>query len=98
MNKEDKKDIEKPTKPRGRFILNFLKLLMLASGGFAVYNLFSLRKMGGSIPKYLYLGIALIVVFYIILFVIICKKLKKQKSLKRNVKKKGVTTFSVIYL
>lgn len=98
MKKEDKKIDEKIVKPKGKIVLSFLLVLALATGAFAIYNLIKLRAMGGNIVKYIYLGIGAIAVFYLIIFIVAKRKLKKQKLLKRNVKKKGVYVSTILYL
>lgn len=88
----------KNMKPRGKILLRLLSFIALIAGAFAIFKVWKLRSMGGQIPKYIYLAIFLIVVFYLIIAFCVCKKIKKQKKLEKNIKKKALYTALVIYI
>ena len=96
--REKRIENEKIIKPKGKAIITLLSFLSLITCGFTVYNLLNLKQMGGSIPKYIYLMIAIVVSIYLIIFIFTKKKMSKQKKLKRNIAKKGIYTSLIIYI
>ena len=85
-------------KPKGGIILRLLSFIALLAGAFAIFKVWKLRSMGGQIPKYIYLAIALIVIFYLLIIFCVSRKLKKQKKTGKNIKKKALYTALVIYI
>ena len=88
----------KNMKPRGKILLRLLSLIALVAAVFAILKVWKLRSMGGQIPKYIYLAIALIVVFYLLILFCVCRKLKKQKKTEKNISKKALYTVIIIYI
>ena len=88
----------KNMKPKGKILLRLLSFIALVAGAFAIFKVWKLRSMGGQIPKYIYLSIFLIVVFYLLILFCVCKKIKKQKKTEKNIKKKALYTVLVIYI
>ena len=88
----------KNMKPKGKILLRLLSFIALVAGAFAIFKVWKLRSMGGQIPKYIYLAIFLIVVFYLIILFCVCKKLKKQKKADKSIGKKALYTALVIYI
>ena len=88
----------KNMKPKGKILLRLLSFIALVAGAFAIFKVWKLRSMGGQIPKYIYLSIFLIVVFYLLILFCVCKKIKKQKKTEKNIKKKTLYTVLVIYI
>lgn len=85
-------------KPKGGIILRFLSFIALVAAAFGVYKIWQLRSMGGKIPKYIYLAIFLICLFYLLILFCVVKKLKKQKKLSKNLPKKALYIVLVIYI
>ena len=85
-------------KPGGGIMLKFLSLVSLVAGILASYKLWQLRSMGGKIPKYIYLAIFFIALFYILMLFSVTRKLKKQKKQSRNLPKKKLYTTLIIYI
>lgn len=88
----------KSKKPRGGILLRLLSFIALVVGAYTIYKIWQFRSMGGSIPKYIYLAIFLIVVFYLLILFCVTRKLKKQRKQDKNLKKKGLYTILVIYI
>ena len=99
MDKKNKKDKEeKIIKPKGKILLRLLNLIALASCVFTSYNIFKFRNVGGKLSKYIYIAILVLFLLYLLLFMFVSKKLKKQRLLKRNIKKKGLYVSNIIYI
>ena len=88
----------KNMKPKGKVILRLLSFIALIAGAFAIFTVWKLRSMGGQVPKYIYLAIFLIVVFYLLILFFVCKKLKKQKNTGKNIRKKALYIALVMYI
>ena len=88
----------KSKKPRGGILLRLLSFIALLIGALTVYKIWQFRSMGGSISKYIYLVIFLIIIFYLLILFCVSRKLKKQKKQDKNLKKKSLYTVLVIYI
>lgn len=99
MDKKKNKDKEeKIIKPKGKILLRLLNFIAFISCVFTSYNMFKFRNVGGKLSKYIYIAIGVLAFIYILLFMFVSKKLKKQRLLKRNIKKKGVYVSNIIYI
>ncbi len=98
MDKKKKIKEEKIIKPKGKILLRLLNIIALVSGVLTCYNLYRLRSVGGKLVKFIYIGIGVFAFLYLLIFIFTSKKLKKQKLLKRNIKKKGLYVSNILYI
>ena len=85
-------------KPKGGVTLRIFSFLALIVCVITSIRVYKLKNMGGSIPKYVYLAIFLIIVFYLLILFCVMFKLKKQKKLKKNIRKKKLYIVLIVYI
>ena len=98
MKKTDKTDV-KQGKPKGRFILRFLLVLLILSSAFLIYNLLKLRMLENLVK--LFNVIIGFLVFIDIVFIFKVRKRfskkKKKKKIQKEYKNRVLITFMVLY-
>ena len=98
MDKKRKIKEEKIIKPKGKILLRLLNVIALVSCVLTCYNLYKIRSLGGKLVKFIYIAIVIFILLYLLILFFTSKKLKKQKLLKRNIKKKGLYVSNIIYI